>query len=272
MLKPITDVGHLKLKFFAKFWALQKENPKFNIFLTSIRNSHDGYVLGGFLRDIINGNKSRDIDLVFNITQEQLIDALTNSGLEFRINRMSGIKVILNNFEADIWTIKNNWAFKSKVIKIKDDRILDNIADGCFYNYDSLVMNINNGNARVKHYNDCVILKKLDILKKRPVYKERNPTVEANILRALFLNKVYNIDYSDNCISYLAKKLMKLNSDIELAAKKINLVKQKYPKYTAALSEQVTLEMLISLLKRFDELNKAGTNFSQTALDLNLKK
>lgn len=268
MLKPERDIEKFKLKVYTKFWSLQNENPLFNNFISNIRKDHQIYIVGGFLRDTINKFQSRDIDMVFDIGQEELFSALSDSGLAYKINRMFGAKVELKDFEADIWTIKNNWAFKSKVIKKNDDRILDSIADGCFFNYDSLVLNVNSGNARIKNYNDCVISKKLDILKKSDVYKERNPTGEANILRALYIKKLFNIEFSDNCLYYLARKVLKIDSNLDEASKKINLVKNKYPKYQLNLDDRDVNTSLSEILKAFDTLNKKGFDESQISLHL----
>lgn len=269
MLKPVKDIAKLKLMFFTKFWSLQNENPLFMQLLSKIREDHNVYVVGGFIRDIINNRQSRDIDMVFDITQEKLMSALEDSNLSYKINRMSGVKILLNNFEADMWTLKNNWAFKSKVIKRNEDKILDNIADGCFYNYDSLVIDINSGNLRAKYYNECVVNKKLDILKKSIIYKERNPTVAANILRALYLNKLHDIGYSDNCMVYIAKKTLKVSSNFNESVKQINLVKTKYPKYSNVLSDEEVFQELSNLLRKFDALNKIGMDNSQISLNLN---
>lgn len=268
MLKPARDITKIKLMVYTKFWSLRNENPLFNHFISNIRPEHQIYIIGGFLRDTINGQQSRDIDMVFDISQEKLLAALDASGLNYKTNRMAGIKIHLKDFEADIWTVKNNWAFKSKVVKKNDNYILDSLADGCFYNYDSLVMNLNSGNARVKNYNECVLLRQLDILKKRDVYKERNPTIEANILRAIYINKLFNIEFSDNCLSYLATKALKINSNIDEAAKQINSVKNKYPKYLRTLKDQDVVRRLKKIVVTFDKLNKEGLNKSQTSLNL----
>ena len=266
MLKSINDVNSFKRKFFNKLLKIRDSNPIFNEFLLSILVENTGYVVGGFLRDIINNRESRDIDIVFDISQEKLIALLEVSNLSYKVNRMSGVKILLNEFEADIWTIKNNWAFKSKVVKKNDEYILESLADGCFYNYDSLVINIHKGTVNVKNYNCFVDSKKLDILRKADVYKNRNPTWEANILRALYIKKLYNVDFSDNCLTYLARKVLELNTSFDDPTIRINTIKAKYDKYSNMLSDQEIFDGISQVCYEFGSLIKTDKN--QTSLFL----
>lgn len=268
MLKSINDINSFKRKFFNKLWALRIANPVFDEFLLNMLIENTAYVIGGFLRDIANGRESRDIDIVFDVSQEKLIRILEESKLTYKVNRMLGVKILLNEFEADIWTIKNNWAFKSKVIKKNDEYILESLANGCFYNYDSLIINIHKGIINVKNYNDCANYNKLDILRKVEVYKNRNPTIEANIIRALYIQKLHNIKFSDNCLIYLVRRILQLKDDFEDPIGRINFVKVKYDKYSKLLNDQEIADSISKLFLEFSILNKRNIIKNQTLLDI----
>ena len=205
------------------------------------------YVVGGFIRDSINNKKSRDLDMITSIPHSQLNELLESSKLKYTVNRMLGIKINLNNFEVDIWSIDNNWAFRDSVVKRNDDYILDNISDGCFYNYDGLVINIHTNNFRCNHYNDFVKNRKLDIIQKNDTYKSKNPTIEANILRAIYLNEIYGVDITPNCMSYLVKMISNISENYSIE-ERLNLYLNKYEKYNKALSIEYVLET-IKLIK-----------------------
>jgi hypothetical protein len=268
MLKSVNDINNFKLKFFNKLLKIRGNNPLFDKFLLNIPLANTGYVIGGFLRDIVNNRESRDIDIVFDISQEKLIGFLESSGLTYKVNRMSGVKILLKEFEADIWTINNNWAFKNKVVKKNDNNILESLANGCFYNYDSLVINIRKGTVSVKNYNDFVNSNQLDILRKADAYKNRNPTWEANILRALYIKKLYNVNFSENCLSYLARKVLELNTCFEDPAMRINDIKSKYDKYSNLLSDQEIFDGISQLCYEFGSLSRKNIDQNQMSLNL----
>lgn len=235
MLNIIEDKILFKKLFLARFREVLKEHPVFYEFIMNLLVYGTAYVVGGFVRDSINDKKSRDLDMIVSVSHNQLIELLKRSKLKYSINRMLGIKINLNKFEVDLWSIDNNWAFKSDVVKRNEDYILDNISDGCFYNYDGLVINVNTSNFRSNHYNDFVKNKRLDIIQKSKHYKSKNPTIEANILRAIYLNEIYGVDITPNCMSYLVKMISNV-SENHILRERLNLYLKKYEKYQEVLS------------------------------------
>ena len=211
MLEEIHDYNSLKSTFDTEFRAVLAKHPQFKLFMFDIFIERSAYVVGGFLRDIANKKKPRDLDMIILLSHEEIVSKIQSHNLETNINRHKGIKIKLGGFEADIWSIENNWAFVNNVVKQNDNYLLESIANGCFYNYDSLVINVHTKNLNVKHYNEFVCSKKLDILQKKGAYKVLNPTIEANILRALYLDKIYGISFTANCRDYLTKRLNYLN-------------------------------------------------------------
>mgnify|MGYP002790647147 CR=1 FL=1 len=79
MLKPINNIIKYKQSFFEKLNKLKDANPLFDVFLGKIFIEDNGYVVGGFLRDIILNRESRDIDIVFSIDQNKLLTYLKES-------------------------------------------------------------------------------------------------------------------------------------------------------------------------------------------------
>ncbi|XLS27391.1 hypothetical protein ACJD0Z_09300 [Flavobacteriaceae bacterium M23B6Z8] len=241
MLNLIEDKILFKKLFATRFKEVLKEHPDFYEFIMNLLVYGTAYVVGGFVRDSINNKKSRDLDMITSVSHNQLEDLLKSSKLNYSINRMQGVKIKLDKFEVDIWSIDNNWAFRDSVVKRNEDYILDNISDGCFYNYDGLVINIHTNNFRSNHYNDFVKKRQLDIIQKSKSYKSKNPTVEANILRAIYLNEVYGVDITPNCMSYLVKMISNVSENYNLKDR-LNLYLNKYKKYGKVLSIDDVME------------------------------
>lgn len=260
MLNIIEDKILFKKLFATRFREVLKEHPDFYEFIMNLLVYGTAYVVGGFVRDSINDKKSRDLDMIVSISHNQLEELLKISELKYSINRMLGIKIKLNDFEVDIWSIDNNWAFRDSVVKRNEDHILDNISDGCFYNYDGLVINIHTNNFRANHYNDFVKNRRLDIIQKSKDYKSKNPTVEANILRAIYLNALYGVDITPNCMSYLVKMISNVSENYNLK-NRLNLYLNKYEKYNKVLSIEDVMDT-IKLIKYIHTNRKKPGQFN----------
>ncbi len=209
------------------------------------------YIVGGYFRDFINKKKSRDIDIIVDIKNELLIEIIENYKFNYQINRHGGIKLIHKNIEIDIWNLENNWAFKNNLVRLNEEDKLNSIAKGCFYNFDALVINLHNFSYSLRFYNEFIESKKLNILQERAIYKNLNPTTEANILRAFFLKDNYNISFTDNTFYYLSKKIGFLQDKYEENYfNRLLEVKVNYPKYNSLTAEK--LEKYLVELKTND--------------------
>lgn len=237
----------IKKEFFKHFNLLLEREMVLKIFFYQIFLRGTAYIVGGYFRDFLQYRESRDIDIIVDVTNDYLIDVITELKLPHKINRHNGIKISLSTIEIDIWSIENNWAFKNKLVKLNEDDKLNSIAKGCFYNYDSLVINLNNFNFNTKYYKKFLETRELDILQLNSVYKNLNPTTEANILRAFFLKYNYGIEYSENTINYLLKMIKNLEVKFEGGAfQKLIETKAKYPKYevlTKKMIEVYTIQL-----------------------------
>ncbi len=203
------------------------------------------YVVGGYFRDFINNKQSRDIDIIVDIKNDLLINIIKNNRFNFKINRHGGVKITHNNLEIDIWSIENNWAFKNDLVKFNEDYKLNSIAKGCFYNYDALVINLHKFSYNLRYFKDFLESKKLNILQERSVYKNLNPTTEANILRAFYLKDRFDISFTENTFQYLSNKIGFLEDKYEDPLSRLLDVKSNYSKYNSLTIDKLKKQMLL---------------------------
>lgn len=236
-------------KSFELHFRRKMEDEKIMPFFYEIFVLGTAYVVGGFFRDFLNGKSSRDIDIIVDLTNSQLKDLIVKSNIDYNTNRQGGIKIQMKSLDLDIWSIENNWAFSNKLVKLNDDDKLHSIVKGCFYNYDALVINLHNFSYNLRYYKEFLKSQNLDILQLNSVYKNLNPSVEANILRAFYLKYKLNCSYTDNTAFYIKKKLGHIQDNYESALLRLIEVKEKYPKYDE-LSD-VLIENFINDIKMY---------------------
>lgn len=243
------DEFELRKDFRKHFDNILSKNIGLKLLLLEIFCKGTAYVIGGYLRDIILQKESRDIDIIVDLDNIDLEEIINNSNLPSEQNRHKGFKIKLPKLDVDIWSIENNWAFKEKLVKLNSNDKLNSIAKGCFYNYDSLVINLHNYKYHIRNYSNFIKDNKLDILQKSPEYKQLNPTTHANILRAFYLKEMFDCEYSSNVKNYLKTKLgeiQDLDKDIYLT---LYDVLNKYPKYKEYLSYEKIVESVDKIKK-----------------------
>src|ERR1700694_2198125 len=175
-LQAVLNPQEFKKKFLLGFDKVRKNNPSFNKFIYEISLTNNLFIVGGFLRAVANNEEARDLDLIVNLKKQTLEKVVKDCFLEFTSNRLGGYKIQLEQIVVDTWSVEDNWAFKRKVVKNAETNFLQKIAEGTFFNYDSLVFDLHTFQYSFKHYNECVFLRELDILKKNSNYKKLNPT------------------------------------------------------------------------------------------------
>lgn len=240
------DLG-IKRAFYLHFNDLIRRENVMPFFYEMFETS-TAYVVGGFFRDFLLNKISRDIDIIAELSNDKLIEIIQNNNLAFSTNRHGGIKIKLKSFEIDIWSIHNNWAFKNELVILNEDDKLHSIAKGCFYNYDALVINLSNFNFNLQYFREFITTNKLNILQNNSVYKNLNPSVEANILRAIYLNKQYNAVFTVNAYYYLINKINSISDKNLDVVDTLMKTKMNYPKYKAI--EEVEIIKFIKYLKR----------------------
>lgn len=230
----------IKKEFYSHFNIEMRKNKTLNFFY-EILFSGKAYVVGGFFRDFLLGKSSRDIDVIVDLPKHILIDIIKNNNLDYSVNRHGGIKIINAIYNIDIWVINENWAFKNKLVKLNSEDQLNSIAKGCFYNYDSLVINLNNFTYNIKNFRSFMNSGMLDIMQLNPSYKNLNPSIEANILRAIFLNKVFGSKLSQNTYYYLYSKLGALKDKHFNIVQHLMYKKNDYSKYNLINEDDIKM-------------------------------
>jgi len=246
-LKNIKDI---KTGFYLHFTE-QMKIEGFMGFFYELLMMGSAYVVGGYFRDFLLNQPSRDVDVITDLSQVQLISLVNNANVKFKTNRHGGIKISLNQIEIDIWTIENNWAFRNNLVKLNENDILNSIAKGCFYNFDSLAINLYTFNYSTRYFIECLNRKELNILQENSVYKNLNPSIEANILRAIYLSKKYDLKYSSNTINYLFSKIGFIADQFNNPLERILTVREQYPKYSI-IKENDILNLFFNLLEGQD--------------------
>ena len=249
------EYNSFKSKFKIHFNLDLHKNPKLKYLLFNIFVYGSAYIVGGYLRDFLNGNKSRDLDIIIDLSNDKLIKIINDSNCLYSINRHGGIKIIFRNLIVDMWSIENNWAFKNELVKFNEEDKLESIAKGCFYNYDSLVINLHTFNLNIQYYNQYLKQKKLEILLKSTPYKNLNPTSEANILRAFYLKKKDQIQFSKDTKKYLLYKIIQFKDKGFAPVDVLEVTKKKYPKYQNHIHKEDILKMIseLNLPNKFDK-------------------
>ncbi len=251
----------IKKGFYSHFNLLLRTEKDMMYFFYEIFIIGTAYVVGGYFRDFINKKKSRDIDVIVEIDSSKLIDLLKETNCIYELNKHGGIKIKFKSIKLDIWSIQDNWAFRNELVKLNDDDKLNSIAKGCFYNYDSLVINLHNFSYNTRYYNEFVSTNKLDIIQLNSIYKNLNPTTEANILRAFYIKLKHGSTFTINTYNYLLKKVGSLNDSYNCnPLDRLLEVKKLYPKYNV-----LTKEKLIHLLM---DLKQKDNPNDQIILDI----
>lgn len=211
MLKPADNIPKLKRDVIRAFENISRENPLLYKFLYEACYSHRVFIIGGFLRSVINHQQPRDLDVMMNVSNELLEHYISSKNLVFRKNKFGGFKINFGKITVDIWTSDTNWAFASKVVSIGEQDILSRVAQGAFYNYDSLVFDLKTERVNVAIYNNCVERNTLDIIRKDPVYSEKNPGKMGNVLRAFNIRNKAGLQFSEQVCRYIYDQFYELH-------------------------------------------------------------
>jgi hypothetical protein len=209
-LRPVISDSKFKNSIIKEFEELSKQNTILYKLLYETASLTNVFLIGGFLRSIANKAKPRDLDVIINMHEDQLKQLISNYSLNGTKNKFGGYKINLNTVKLDIWSVENNWAFKSKLISNYHSEIVNKIAQGTFFNYDSLVFDLRTQQSNFKHYNDCATQNSLDIIRKSSKYKFGNPGKMNNVLRAFQIRNKAGLDFSFVLSEYITKNINNL--------------------------------------------------------------
>lgn len=189
----------------------------------------DAFLVGGYFRDGINGNIGRDIDIILACPSSLIEECLNDNFLNYTKNHFGGFKVLLSR-DVDLWSIDDNWAFKEGVVPIGRN-LLHSIAKGCFYNYDSLVLNLNTGKYDVYYYQEFIANNVLDLVNLNSDYILKNPSLYSNLFRAFYIQSLTNCSFSSRLSKYLSYLLEDIIGSDPEAISRILIKMREYCKY-----------------------------------------
>ena len=178
-----------------------KKDTDFNNLFTLIKD-YDHYILGGFIRDIFEKKQSKDIDILIDISDENLFEIVKN--FKYKKNSFGAYKLILNNIEVDIWNTTNHFYFKNLMYEYKKGD-LKNIANTCFINYDALIYYPNKENYYVRPFFNAKRKGVKFIRSKHKTYISTNLTKITNTLKLLLIQEKYKLN--KNVIKYINENL-----------------------------------------------------------------
>jgi hypothetical protein len=176
---------------------LTKSNSSFNKFYKAVIELGVLYMVGGALRDIKNDIEPRDLDFIYKGDINSFERVLEDFNLAK--NRFGGYKLSFDNIIVDIWSFNDNWAFKHRLFTHSEN----NIQKGAFYNFDSIVLNINSKKLYSENFNKCLKKRQLDFVSSKKGYIDSNPNIELNIVKAFYVKEKYGLQLSKKIERYI---------------------------------------------------------------------
>lgn len=213
---------------------INTDYPALDAFIHALGS--DVYLVGGYVRDSLIGKDSRDIDILVDMPAFEIECCLKKESVSYRKNHFGGFKFFLGK-EIDLWSIEDNWAFKSGYVPALHQNMLHSIAQGCFYNYDSLVVNYNTLEYDLSNYIGFLRTKVLKIVIGENDYTWGNPTALANIYRALWISERTGAILSERVQDYMGSVL---GEHIDASDNYLEILNSKlleYPKYQGTVDD-----------------------------------
>lgn len=152
------------------------------------------YIVGGFVRSYIENTFPRDIDIIIDCDTSLLDFLVISHGYSYTKNLFGNYKLNLS-LKTDIWTLAEHYHGIHHNTKLRDT---------LFYNYDSIIYDVNNDTIDSYYYDKCMRDHMLDFVGTQEI-------MNRNLSRAVNLNclKAYSISYekgftlSESIIAYL---------------------------------------------------------------------
>lgn len=101
-------------------------------------NGIEAYYIGGIVRHKLYGLPTKDTDVVFDCSTQNLENSLNFYGIPYTRNVFGGI----NAGDYDLWTFEDHYYFKERNIP-KKKRTIQNLLKTCILNFDAMAIRIN---------------------------------------------------------------------------------------------------------------------------------
>ncbi|KQX68474.1 hypothetical protein [Paenibacillus sp. Root444D2] len=213
---------------------LRRSSKKISSLFKNLEYYGELILIGGAVRDLCSNVLPRDFDFVINSSETDFEELF--EGFQFKKNRFGGYKVLIDDFEFDIWSIKNHWAFRENIL----EPIEENIVKGSFFNIDALQVNISRGTIDASIYNEVADNGILDII--LDDYAERlNPNPEVNIVRAIVLKNKWGLVLSDRLTFYIDRWLDQTHNP------KLKLLQAEMKHYGENFITEIDYQSIINL-------------------------
>ena len=143
-MKVVSSHQRLKLRI-EDFFDISEERKQARALIDALAKQSHAWIFGGMIRDIGlfgRGGFTSDIDLVIDLSREDLIDALKTLNIDrFCVNKLGGIRFHYKSLDFDIWSINDTWAFKNQIVEFKDSSSLLNTT---LMSWDSILYDVKN--------------------------------------------------------------------------------------------------------------------------------
>ena len=160
------------------------------------------YIIGGFAKDYIEHTLPRDIDIVVECDTKTLDSLINSQRYTYTKNLFDGYKLKLS-LDVDIWTLNSHYGIDN-----------DELKNTLFYNYNSIVYNVNTDSIDKEYYDKCINEQKLDFIGNRKLINE-NPAYVLNSLRSYILSYEKGLNLSDSVIEYLKESNVPISLLVE---------------------------------------------------------
>lgn len=155
------------------------------------------YVVGGFVRSYIENTLPRDIDIIVDCDIAIIDSLVISQGYKYIINLFGSYKLSLS-LETDIWTMENQYGSINHNIGLRDT---------LFYNYDSIIYDINNDTIDRYYYDKCISERMLDFVGTQEILNlEPSHSINYHTLRAYNVSYERKFSLSKSIITYLKEK------------------------------------------------------------------
>lgn len=155
------------------------------------------YIVGGFVRSYIENASPRDIDIIVDCDIAILDSLVISQGYSYSKNLFGNYKLNLS-LETDMWTLANQYHGIDRNIQLRDT---------LFYNYDSIIYDVNNNTIDRYYYDKCISEGMLDFVGTQEIINV-NPSyaVNLNSLKAYSISYERGFSLSESIITYLKEK------------------------------------------------------------------
>lgn len=216
---------------------IRKYPPAFELF-QNLLEVGDVYMIGGVLREYRDKEKIedlRDADFIIDIHDRSKWERIISIYRPGR-NHFEGYKFSCSGFIVDVWEMEKTWALKNNIVTISGNDWLSTLPKTVFLNMDAIIYDMKHDRWYDREYRQAKDTGVLDVV------LEDNPYVELNVLRAMILQKKYDMTYSRRLRDIIRKCLKK---DVNL---KQTLMDIQYNRYQKEILTEQDIEDILRYL------------------------